>query len=184
MKSILSFLLILASTACMALADGGAPLRNGDTVDIRLSGVPADEASAFSASYPIDDQGNINLPYINTVKVGGLLPNQIQEVIQNRLIEAEIFTHPTVVVQQNTPRFVNVAGEVRAPQRIPFTADMTLMTALNAAGWFSDFADQSKIHLIREGKSTTYSAKAIRKDPGTDPKLLPGDQIQVPQSFW
>ena len=168
----------------LCVARGPRPLRIGDTIEIRISGVPAEDAGTFNGSYTIDDQGMINLQYINQVKVAGFLPNQIQETIQNRLIEEKIFTHPTITIQQNQSRFVDVAGEVKAPQRVNFTADMTLMSALNAAGWFTDFADQGKIRLVRDNKTTIYNYKAIRKDPALDPKILPGDKIVVPQSWW
>lgn len=163
---------------------GGAPLRSGDTIEIRLSGVPTEETTTFNAPYTIDDQGMINLPYINQVKAAGLLPNQVQDSIQNRLKEDKIFTHPTITILQTQPRFVNVGGEVKTPQRVPFTSDMTLSSAINAAGWFTDFADQKHIRLTREARTTIYDMRELRKNPATDPKLLPGDQITVPQSFW
>jgi len=174
--------LLLLLTACGAWAQ--APLRPGDTLEIRISGVPAEESTTFNGSYTIDDQGMINMQYINQVKVAGFLPNQIQETIQNRLMEEKIFTHPTITIQQTQNRFVDVAGEVKAPQRVNFTADMTLQSALNAAGWFTDFADQKHIRLVRDNKTTMYNMKAIRDNPALDPKILPGDKIVVPQSWW
>ena len=45
---------------------------------------------------------------------------------------------------QPQARFVNVGGAVRAPARVPFTEDMTLLAAINAAGGFNDFADQKR----------------------------------------
>jgi protein involved in polysaccharide export with SLBB domain len=183
MKTFLfAFLLSLLVTRA---AHAQAPLRTGDTLDIRLSGVPADETATFNASYTVDDKGMINLPYINEVKVAGLLPNQIQDIVQNRLKEDKIYNHPTITIQtQSQARFVNVDGEVKSPQRVPFTADLTLMSAINAAGGFSDYAKQTQVTLTREGKVTTHNAKDIRKNPSLDPKVLPGDQIHVPQSFW
>jgi protein involved in polysaccharide export with SLBB domain len=174
--------LLLFLAVCGAWAQ--APLRPGDTIEIRISGVPVEETATYNGSYTIDDQGMINVPYINQVKISGFLPNQIQEMIQNRLIEEKIFTHPTITVLQSTVRFVDVAGEVKSPQRVGFTADMTLLSALNAAGWFTDFADQKHIRLVRENKTTLYNMKAIRNNPALDPKVLPGDKIVVPQSWW
>ena len=46
----------------------------------------------------------------------------------------------------------------------------------------SDFGDEKGIRIIREGKiAGTYNLKDIRKDPAKDPKLLPGDQVIVPE---
>jgi polysaccharide export outer membrane protein len=175
-RAILSILFLMLGICAM---QAQAPLRPGDTFEIRLSGMAADDAAPFNGSYTIDDQGMINLPLVRQIKVAGLLPGQIQEAIQNRLMSEKIFTHPTVTIQNNAPRLVNVMGEVKSPQRVNFTSDMTLMTAINACGGFSDFADKKRILLTRDGKTIQYSAPEIAKNPASDPKVLPGDQINV-----
>lgn len=177
-----SLVLILALTSKLFAQ---ATLRPGDTIEIRLAGVPADEGQAVSAQYTIDDAGMLNLPYINTVKVGGLQPNQAQAVIEQKFKSEQIYTHPTItIIIQTASRFVNVGGSVRGPGRIPYTPDLTLMSTINAAGGFNDFADQGRIRYIHDNKVQIINAKKIRKDPALDPKVYPGDQIEVPQSIW
>jgi len=87
-------------------------------------------------------------------------------------------------VMQPQARFVNVGGAVRAPARVPFTEDMTLLAAISAAGGFNDFADQKRVRLLRGSEAKIYDVRQVRKDPGLDPKLQPGDKIEVPQSFF
>ena len=181
MKTSFLSLLFVVLTACGVYAQG---VRPGDTIELRLSGVPSEDALPFNGSFSIDNDGMINLPLINKVKVGGMLPNQIQETIQTRLVEEKIFTHPTITILQNQSRFVDVTGEVKAPQRVNYTADMTLQSAIAAAGWFTDYANQSKIRLTRDNKTTVYSMKEIRNNPSLDPKVSPGDKILVPQSMF
>ena len=53
---------------------------------------------------------------------------------------------------QPQARFVNVGGAVRSPSRMAFTEDMTLLTAINAAGGFNDFADQKRVRFLRGKK--------------------------------
>jgi len=162
-----------------------ATLRPGDTIEIRLAGVPAEEIQAVTAQYTVDDAGMLNLPYINTVKVGGLQPNQAQAAIEQKFKSEQIYTHPSVTILiQTASRFVNVGGSVRAPGRIPYTPDLTLMSTINAAGGFNDFADQKRIRYIHDSKVQIIDAKKIRKDPMLDLKVYPGDQIEVPQSLW
>jgi protein involved in polysaccharide export with SLBB domain len=162
-----------------------ATLRPGDIVDIRLSGVPTEEIQQFSAQYTIDEQGMLNLPYINQIRAAELAPNQLQIAIQNKLMADEIYSHPTITVQtQAGYRFVNVGGSVRAPGRIPYTTDLTLMSTINAAGGFNDFADQKRVRLVHENKVQVYDTRKIRKDPSLDPRVYPGDQVEVPQSLW
>ena len=172
----------------LALAPGlfaQATLRAGDTIEIRLAGVPSEEIQAITAQYTVDDAGMLNLPYINTVKVGGLQPNQAQAVIEQKFKSEQIYTHPTVtIIIQSASRFVNVGGAVRSPGRVPYTPDLTLMSTINASGGFNDFADQKRIRYIHDSKVQVVDAKKIRKEPTLDLKVYPGDQIEVPQSIW
>ena len=183
MKPIYLSLLLAAAFAPKLCAQ--ATLRQGDTIEIRLAGVPTEEIQAVSSQYTIDDTGMLNLPYINNVKVSGLQPNQAQAAIEQKFKSEEIYTHPTVtIIIQNSSRFVNVGGAVRAPGRVPYTPDLTLMSTINASGGFNDFADQKKVRYIHDKKVEIIDVRKIRKDPALDPKVYPGDQLEVPQSFW
>ena len=134
-----ALLMIFSARAVFAQA----LLRNGDTLELRISGVPAEEVSQFSAPYTVDDNGALNLPYIGSIKVAGMLVNQAQTLIETKLKNGKIFTQPTITLNlAQTARFVNVGGQVRSPQRVPYTPDLTLMSAINAAGGFNDYADK------------------------------------------
>lgn len=165
-----------------------AVLRVGDTLDIRLSGVPADEIAAFSASaiQTIDDGGMINIPYIGKIKVAGIDNSQAQQLIEGKLKADKIFTTPTVTINiQQNMRLVNVSGEVKSSGRLTWTADLSLMSAVAGAGGFNDFADRKHVKLVRAGKVVVIDTTKLAKDPSLDIKVLPGDQIIVPQSiFW
>ncbi|HXA10209.1 MAG TPA: polysaccharide biosynthesis/export family protein [Chthoniobacterales bacterium] len=176
-------LLVLAALAPAAFAD--AVLRAGDSVDIRISGVPADEQTQVNNVYTVDANGMVNLPFINKVRAQSLTPAQLASAIENGYKSARIYSNPTItIVMQSQTRFVNVGGAVRAPARIPFTEDMTLLTAISAAGGFNDFADQKRVRLLRGSEAKVYDVRQFRREPGLDPKLQPGDKIEVPQSFF
>jgi len=183
MKSWHLVAVILATVAPAALAD--AVLRAGDPVEMRISGVPADEQTQVNNVYTVDASGMVNMPYINKVRAEGLTPAQLAGAIENGYKAARIFTNPTItIMMQPQARFVNVGGAVHAPTRVPFTEDMTLLTAISAAGGFNDFADQKRVRLLRGNEAKVYDVRQFRKDPGLDPKLQPGDKIEVPQSFF
>jgi len=164
---------------------GAVPLRNGDTVEIRIANVPPEDIQQWdSLTYTVDESGSLNLPFIGMIKAGGLAPSQVQVVIQNKLITDGIYTNPTVTVNPPTGmRFVSVGGAVRAPGRVPFTSDLTLMSTINAAGGVSDFGGDT-VRLIRGGKVLKFSRKKLTKDPSLDPRIDPGDQIDVVESIW
>ena len=175
----------VAAAATPAAGQAGAvALRDGDTVDVRIANVPIEDMQQFDGTYTVDETGMVNLPYIGTVKAGGVPPSQLQVTIQNLLIKAGIYTDPTVTV---TPpagmRYISVGGAVRAPGRVQYSSDLTLMTTINAAGGASDFAGD-KIRLTRGGKVEFFSRKKLEKNPALDPRIEPGDQIEIVESWW
>jgi protein involved in polysaccharide export with SLBB domain len=162
-----------------------AVLRSGDQLEVRLGGVPPEEISQVTGIYPIDGQGFVNLPHIGKVKAAGANQADLQNAIESAYRTQQIYTNPTITVNVPTAaRFVNVGGDVKAPQRVAYTPDLTVLGAITAAGGFTDYADQKKVQLIRDGKQIIVNIPEVRRNPSLDPILKPGDSIQVPQSFW
>lgn len=177
---ILSFVCVFASGA---LAQ--ATLRVGDPVEVKVGGVPNEEQMQVNNTYTVDASGSVNLPYINKVKAAGLTPAQLARSIEELYRANKIYTNPNItILMQPTSRFVNVGGAVRLPTRVPFTEDITLLTAINAAGGFNDFADQKRVRLLRGNDVTVYDVRKSRRDPSLDIKLQPGDRVEVPQTFF
>ncbi|MDB6146792.1 MAG: polysaccharide export protein [Spartobacteria bacterium] len=171
---------------CAAIAFGqSAMLRIGDPIELKIGGVPQDEQLQVNNTYTIDSSGSISLPYINKVKADGLTPSQLARSIEESYRSGKIYTNPNVtILMQPAARFVNVGGAVRTPSRVPFTEDMTLLTAINAAGGFNDFADQKRVRLLRGNTAKVFDIRQFRKDPSKDAKLQPGDRVEVPQTFF
>lgn len=168
-----------------AIAFGQATLRVGDPVELKIGGVPAEEQAQVNNIYTVDANGSINVPYVNKVKAEGLTPAQLARSIEDTYRANKIYTNPNItILMQPTSRFVNVGGAVRAPSRVPFTEDMTLLAAINAAGGFNDFADQKRVRLLRGSEAKVYDVRQFRRDPSQDVKLQPGDRVEVPQSFF
>ncbi|MGI8435950.1 MAG: polysaccharide biosynthesis/export family protein [Chthoniobacterales bacterium] len=179
------FILALALFAFVLSAHGQATLRVGDPVEIKLSGVPSEEQAQVNNIYSVDASGMINLPYINKVRAQGLSPSQLSSSIEGAYRSEKIYTNPTItILMAPTARYVNVGGAVRSPSRVPFTEDMTLLTAINAAGGFNDFADQRKVRVLRGSNVKVYDVRLSRSDPSKDIRLQPGDRVEVPQSFF
>ncbi|MBV9674551.1 MAG: polysaccharide export protein, partial [Verrucomicrobia bacterium] len=166
-----------------ALAD--ATLRAGDTIDLKVGGVPSTEITAVTGLYTIDGDGSVNMPYIGHVRIGGLTPGAAQLTIEQVYRNRGIYTNPNIVItMQPQSRFVNVGGEVKTPQRVPYTPDLTILASINAAGGFSSFADQHKVRLLRGNQVTVVDIKKIRANPAYDIQLQPGDRVEVPQSLF
>jgi protein involved in polysaccharide export with SLBB domain len=179
------FAIFLSVFALVGSAYAQATLRIGDPVELKISGVPAEDQSQVNNTYSVDADGAINLPYIGKIHAEGMTPAQLSRSIEENYRSNKIYTNPNITIfMQPSARFVNVGGSVRSPSRVPFTEDMTLLTAINASGGFNDFADQRHVRLLRGSEVTVYDVRRFRKDPSQDVKLRPGDKIEVPQSFF
>lgn len=189
MTSRLSALFAAGFLALFSCAHGlhasDAAFRTGDTIELRLGGVPAEETQLVTGAYTVDGEGFVNLPHVGKVRAAGLGQAALQRAIEAAYRTGQIYTNPSITVTvAATLRFVNVSGDVRQPRRVEYTSDLTLLGAISAASGFTEYADQRKVRLIRGGGVQIVDIRAVRKDPALDIILLPGDQIEVPQSFW
>ena len=75
-------------------------------------------------------------------------------------------------------------AEVQRPGRIPWSPDLTLSKAVQSAGGFSLYAKETKVTLTRDNKAYDFDVKLAQRQPLEDPRLFPGDSIQVPRSAF
>jgi len=162
---------------------GVALFRNGDVFDMRISGMPLEDAQQFAQQYTVGPDGTVNVPLIGEIKAVGLTTTQLERTVQNRFVAGKIFTQPTVIISPvQAVRMVTVIGGVRSPGRLPWNGDLTLTTAIGQCGGPGEFPDLRKVRIIRDSKIIgTFSVPQINKNPALDPKLLPGDQVVVPE---
>lgn len=182
---ILTWMLAVLLLPALPVRAQGTLLRAGDQIEIRLGGVPPEEISQISGQYQVDGEGFVNMPHIGKIRAAGVTQAALQAAIEKSYRSHKIYTNPTITVSvASTARFVNVGGDVRSPRRVEYTPDLTILSAINACGGFTEYADQKKVRLLRDGTVSIHNIKEVRSDPTKDVKLKPGDSIEVPQSFW
>jgi protein involved in polysaccharide export with SLBB domain len=157
-------------------------LRTGDMMSIRIDTGGAQSTTLPSSDLSIDEDGNISLALVGSIKAAGLTPSELAERIQANYVP-RYYTrcNATVLVAQ---RFFYLGGEVRNPGRFPWTDDTTLMKAINTASGFTDYANRQKVQLTRGGKVDVYNCEDLQRNPGKDPPVRPGDTITVPRSIF
>ena len=170
------------SAPSLGVIDTSDLLRGGDTVIIRLTGVPTADQGIFEVK--VDESGKVSMPYIGSVTAANLTTVQLKKAIEDTYLQQEIFTNPNVTVDLKEQRFVDVTGEVRMPQRVPYTKDLTALGAVAACGGFTDFANRRKVKLTQSGVTREFNAKDIQADPSRDIRLLPNDKIHVDRSIF
>lgn len=183
LRTIISFLSFLTVGVFTCHANDVA-LRTGDQLIIRLGGVPSEDIGQISGSYTVDGGGNINLPYLGKVHAAGLKQADVQSSIEAGYKNGGIYTSPIITISVQFDRLVDVEGDVRAPQRVHYTPDLTLLGAIAATGGFTDYADQSKVTIMRNGQMIIVNVKKVRDGQASDPGLEPGDKVIAKRSFW
>jgi polysaccharide biosynthesis/export protein VpsN len=160
-------------------AASASQLRPGDSLTIAIIGVPDPSTN----SVQIDDQGIISLPYIGVVKAGDQTTAGLTQRIREAYVEKKIYTSVDISVSV-TERYVYVGGEVEKPGRIIWTPDLTAAKAVEAAGGFTLYAKEDKVAVVRNQVLYELDIKLSQKDPSQDPRLEPGDSIQVPRTAF
>jgi polysaccharide biosynthesis/export protein VpsN len=168
-----------SSNPQVPIAASTTQLRPGDSLTIVLQGVPDPSTNAVT----IDDKGLISLPYIGTIPAAGLGTAEVSQSIRDTYIAKKIYTTVDVSVGV-TERYVYVGGEVQRPGRIVWTPDLTATKAIQSAGGFSLYAKETAVTLIRSKSAYVIDVKLAQKNPTEDPRLIPGDSLQVPRSAF
>ncbi len=154
-----------------------AQLRPGDSLTIALLGVPDPTTNAVQ----IDDQGLISLPFVGALTAAGVSTAELSQRVRETYIAKKIYTVVDVSVSV-TERYVYVGGEVQHPGRIVWTPDLTAAKAIQSAGGFSLYAKETAVNLVRDNKAYSIDVKLAQKNPSQDPRLMPGDSLQVSRS--
>jgi len=174
----------LPDTAVAGSASSGDVMRTGDKFLIRLTGVPTD--SEYNIEMQVPTSGEITqIPLIKnqSFHAAGRTTSDLAADIMAAYKANKIYTTPVVTIIPEE-RFVSVGGDVRLPQRVIYTPDMTLTAAINAAGGFTEYAKRGAVRILRGQQVIQVDANAAARNPGSDPSLHPGDQVYVPRTMF
>lgn len=171
------------ATPATASDEVAGRLRVGDMLTVRLDeGGAQPGGTPQSTDLSIDEDGNISLPLIGSIKAAGLTASDLAESIQaNYVPRYYVRCTATVLIAQ---RFFYVGGEVRNPNRFLWSDDTTLMKAISTASGFTDYANRQKVQLTRGGNLKVYNCEDLQRNPSKDVIIRPGDTITVPRSIF
>ena len=140
----------------------------------------------LTQTVPVRPDGNISLPLISDVRAVGLTPMQLAAHITARFKQYLAEPRVTVIVTEINSRRFYILGEVARPGAFPLLPNMTVLQALSTAGGFRDFANPSKIYVLRNengaAKKYPFNYKQViaGKRVEQDIELKPGDTVVVP----
>ena len=182
----------LAAPAATAGAPlpGAAPV-NGKTYMIGAEdelGILVWQNRELSTNYRVRPDGFISMPLIGELHAAGKTPEKLGSEIQEMLAKGGFLRTPNVTVQVlgvNSRKYY-INGEMNRTGAFPLVVPTTVLEALSQAGGFRDFANKSKIEILRitpQGpKTLRFNYKEVIKGKNLKQNILlePGDQIIVP----
>ena len=135
----------------------------------QLGGGSASFSFEYFNGYFVDENGNVNLPTLGTLPIGGMTLVEAHQYIK-KLLEP-FLEQPGVDV-----RFLNLKvtlfGEIARPGLLRLSNQRTtILEAISASGDLTSFADRRKVTVVREGdgKRLYYHIDLTRKDVFTSP---------------
>ena len=141
---------------------------------------------AMSRIVPVRPDGMISLPLLDDVQAAGLTPMQLRDVIIKKLSDYMPAPEVSVIVNEVRSFKVSVMGEVSKPSRYELRSATTVLDVLAQAGGFTQFANRSKIVVLRpNGKTMTripFNYNKVIASGGEDENfyLQPNDIVLVP----
>jgi len=140
--------------------------------------------------YQVASDGAVELPYLHTVEVAGLEPQEVARLVRKLLLEKGILSDPSVVIQvkEYNSRRVSILGQVSKPGTFPYTPGLTLIQAISQAGGLSALANLDRVNLTRRvGKGSltvVISIGTIMEGRSQDIPLQSGDRIFVHERLF
>jgi polysaccharide export outer membrane protein len=151
-------------------------LSPGDLISIRVF-----EQTDYTPQVRLGADGSVLLPLIGIVNLNDMTISQAEKVIEQRLIDAQIYRSPQVTIQlvEGPNQVATVVGEVHAV--VPIVGARRLLDVLAVAGGVPPTASHV-ITISRPGL-----AEPLIVDLGTDPlrsnlaniPIFPGDTIVI-----
>jgi polysaccharide biosynthesis/export protein len=158
----------------------------GDVLRIVVARLPD-----YSAEVPVRPDGKITTPSVEDMVVIGKTPSQLARDMEAALAEVILTPEVSVIVSNaaSMSSKVQVVGEVRRPQGMPFSQGMRILDAILAADGLTDFAAPNKTKILRsiDGKETEIKVRLgdlYKGKKNENVELRPGDIIIIKASLF
>jgi protein involved in polysaccharide export with SLBB domain len=151
----------------------------GDTLEVQLIGGNA----RGRYSLVVRRDGQVNLPDLGPISVGGMRFDQAREAIERRVSEQLIGTQASVQMGELRSIQIFVVGDAKYPGSYTVSGLSTITNALFVSGGVEDVGSLRNIELKRGGRTVTqfdlYDL-LLKGDTRADIRLLSGDVILIP----
>ena len=158
----------------------------GDVFELQIVG-----EEKLPLQFKVDSDGTVMLPLVKRVKVVGLEPQKVEDVVVEKLKADGLLMDPVVtvkVLEYNSKR-VEIIGEVQKSGSFPLDPKMSLMRLIALAGGFNPMAKKDKVSIRRQLRDGSVRAVEVNVEDIVgnlipDVPLQAGDAISVPQRTY
>jgi len=134
-----------SGTSSGSLGDEEYRLAAGDVVSVRIW----NQEAMSVARTRLRDDGKISVPFLQDVEAVNRTPAELSTMLKAKLMAFVVNPVVTVSLEEVRPLRVPVTGEVLHPGIYDLDRRSGVLTALAAAGGFSDFAHRDAIYVLR-----------------------------------
>jgi polysaccharide biosynthesis/export protein len=154
--------------------------------------VTAGSISSGSRTATIPEQvvardGTIEVPYAGRLRVAGLRPAEVEQLVVRSLQGKAIEPQAVVTISKNLSNTVTLGGEVAVGTRVPLSSKGDrLLDVIAGAGGIRISTHEAFIRLTRRKHTVSVAYNALLNHPEENIYVLPGDVITVvrdPQTF-
>jgi polysaccharide export outer membrane protein len=140
----------------------------------------------LSGKVTVASDGMIAMPLIGRVPAAGQTPDELKADLEKRYVRYVHDPNATVRVSNPASHVFYVIGQVNKPGAFHLHSGEVLSQALAEAGGLGEYADSSKIKILRHRETETvvltvdYNLVGSGGDLSGDVPVEPGDTVSVP----
>jgi len=157
------------------------PIGPKDLIEVRVL-----EIAELNVERRVSDAGNIALPLLGDLAVGGLTPGQARVKLETLLKQKYVNrANVSIIVKESASKPVSVLGAVRTPGSLNISGRWTLLQAISAAGGITENAGK-KIYVLRKSENGLSDMLEVdteelfrNSNPMWNIPIVPGDVVNV-----
>jgi len=207
-KTILLFMFFFVSAGCASKTNYANKVINISDLEDRPSQIVSEykigigdsiqinvwKNADLGVTVPVRPDGKISAPLVGDVVVAGLTPEDVAEIITQRL--AKFVRTPNVAVimtELSSTTYISrvrITGAVVQSTSLQHSQGMTILDAVLAAGGPNEFADTEKTQLFRRIDNETavisinLNSILVEGNLSDNILLMPGDTLTIPERLF
>jgi polysaccharide biosynthesis/export protein len=162
----------------IAVYEVGYPLFGGTAAS--AEGNPAGSSTRSFPPIVVPESGGIDFPYAGRLRVAGLTPEEVGNLLENRLRAKSRYIEVLVTAEPGPGRSAIISGDVAKPGRVALSgARERLLDAVALAGGPSARRADTLVRLTRGGQVGELRLDAVNADSPANVILAAGDRIEL-----